>query len=59
MFGFQLNFRVVLEVDSYVTDLTFDMEANSTNPEPQETSKDNKMRLAIGVVVKADLSIIG
>ncbi|XP_013180583.1 PREDICTED: integrin alpha-PS2-like isoform X2 [Papilio xuthus] len=55
----KLNFRVVLEVDSQVNELTFDMEVNSTNPEPPESRKDNKMRLAIGVIVKADLSIIG
>ncbi|XP_013145941.1 PREDICTED: integrin alpha-PS2-like [Papilio polytes] len=56
---FQLNFRVVLEVDSQVKELIFDMEVNSTNPEPPQSRNDNKMRLAIAVVVKADLSIIG
>ncbi|XP_068629492.1 integrin alpha-PS2 isoform X2 [Battus philenor] len=55
----RVNFRVVLEVDSQVTDLVFDMEVNSTNPEPEETRKDNKVHLAIGVVIKADLSIEG
>ncbi|CAH2073081.1 unnamed protein product, partial [Iphiclides podalirius] len=55
----KVNFRVVLEVDSQVTNLIFDMEVNSTNPEPQSSIKDNKMHLSIGVIIKAELSIIG
>ncbi|CAG5051038.1 unnamed protein product [Parnassius apollo] len=55
----KVNFRVVLEVDAQVTNLIFDMEANSTNPEPEASRKDNKVHLAIGVIAKADLLIIG
>ncbi|XP_039747340.1 integrin alpha-PS2 isoform X2 [Pararge aegeria] len=56
--GQSVNFRVVLEVDARVRTLNFDMEANSTNPE-QGTQYDNTRHMAIGVVVKAVLSIIG
>ncbi|CAH4037108.1 unnamed protein product [Pieris brassicae] len=56
--GQSVNFRVILEVDSRVTTLNFDMETNSTNPE-QGTQYDNVRHLPIGVVVKAALSIIG
>ncbi|RVE39770.1 hypothetical protein evm_015580, partial [Chilo suppressalis] len=52
------HFRVVLEVDAGVTALNFEMEANSTNPE-QDTQYDNTMRLAIGVVIRAQLSVLG
>ncbi|KAG6461531.1 hypothetical protein O3G_MSEX012687 [Manduca sexta] len=39
--GQKVHFRVILEVDSRVMSLDFNMEANSTNPEPQETGYDN------------------
>lgn len=55
---FQVNFRIVLEVDARVTALNFDMEANSTNPE-QDTQYDNTMHMPIGVVIMAHLSVIG
>lgn len=55
---FQLVFKVVLEVEPSVTSLEFDMEVNSTNPEV-ETTYDNKRHLSIGVIVKAQLNIIG
>ncbi|KAG6453252.1 hypothetical protein O3G_MSEX008045 [Manduca sexta] len=57
--GQKVHFRVILEVDSRVMSLDFNMEANSTNPEPQETGYDNIKHMVIGVVVKAQLSIIG
>lgn len=53
-----MRFRVILEVDSKVSGLVFDMEANSTNPE-QNTFNDNTKHMVIGVVVKAKLSLIG
>ncbi|XP_045785896.1 integrin alpha-PS2 isoform X1 [Maniola jurtina] len=56
--GQSVNFRVILEVDARVRTLNFDMEVNSTNPE-QGTQYDNTRHMAIGVVVKAVLSIIG
>ncbi|XP_032514077.2 integrin alpha-PS2 isoform X2 [Danaus plexippus] len=56
--GQSVNFRVVLEVDTRVTGLNFDMESNSTNPEVG-TQYDNTRHLAIGVVIKAVLSVIG
>nr|AON96596.1 integrin alpha-PS2 [Bicyclus anynana] len=56
--GQSVNFRVILEVDAHVTKLNLDMEVNSTNPE-QGTQYDNTRHMAIGVVVKAVLSIIG
>lgn len=56
--GQKVNFRIILEVDARVTTLSFDMETNSTNPE-QSTTYDNTMHMKIGVVVKAQLSIIG
>ncbi|XP_026747771.1 integrin alpha-PS2 isoform X3 [Trichoplusia ni] len=56
--GQKVNFRLVLEVEARVTALSFDMEANSTNPE-QGTLYDNTMHMNIGVVVRAQLSIIG
>ncbi|XP_050678590.1 integrin alpha-8 isoform X2 [Leptidea sinapis] len=56
--GQSVNFRVILEVDARVTDLNFDMEVNSTNPE-QGTTYDNVRHLAIGVVIRAQLAIIG
>ncbi|KAL4720669.1 hypothetical protein ACJJTC_001818 [Scirpophaga incertulas] len=56
--GHKALFRVVLEVGSAVTELTFHMEANSTNPEPN-TRYDNTMRKTIEVVIRAHLSVIG
>ncbi|CAB3221324.1 unnamed protein product [Arctia plantaginis] len=56
--GQKLNFRIILEVDARVTSLSFDMEANSTNPE-QSTTFDNIMHMNIAVVIKAQLSVIG
>ncbi|CAG9585052.1 unnamed protein product [Danaus chrysippus] len=56
--GQSVNFRVVLEVDTRVTGLNFDMESNSTNPEVG-TQYDNTRHLAIGVIIKAVLSVIG
>ncbi|XP_045490857.1 integrin alpha-PS2 isoform X3 [Colias croceus] len=56
--GQSANFRIIMEVDSHVTSLNFDMETNSTNPE-QGTDFDNVRHLPIGVVIKAELSIIG
>ncbi|XP_063378399.1 integrin alpha-PS2 isoform X1 [Cydia fagiglandana] len=54
----KVRFRVVLEVDTTVSSMMFDMETNSTNPE-QNTNYDNVQHLSIGVVVKAMLSVIG
>ncbi|XP_047988907.1 integrin alpha-PS2 isoform X4 [Leguminivora glycinivorella] len=54
----KVHFQVVLEVDTTVSSMVFDMETNSTNPE-QNTNYDNVRRLSIGVLVKAMLSVIG
>ncbi|KAJ0180782.1 hypothetical protein K1T71_004186 [Dendrolimus kikuchii] len=56
--GELVRFRVILEVDSRVNGLVFDMEANSTNPE-QDTFYDNTMHMVISVVVKAKLALVG
>ncbi|XP_049867403.1 integrin alpha pat-2 isoform X2 [Pectinophora gossypiella] len=56
--GQKVHFRVILEVDARVKALTFDMESNSTNPE-RGTQYDNTMHMTIGVVIKAELSVIG
>ncbi|XP_037869411.1 integrin alpha-PS2 isoform X2 [Bombyx mori] len=56
--GQKVNFRVILEVDALVTSLNFYMEANSTNPE-QGTDYDNVMNMNIGVIIRAQLSVIG
>ncbi|XP_047021032.1 integrin alpha-PS2 isoform X2 [Helicoverpa zea] len=56
--GQKVNFRLILEVDARVTSLSFDMVANSTNVE-QGTMYDNSMHMNIGVVIRAQLSVIG
>lgn len=53
-----VKFRVILEVDWRANNLAFDMEANSTNPEP-ETFYDNTMHMVIGVEVRAKLVPLG
>ncbi|XP_073943620.1 integrin subunit alpha inflated isoform X2 [Choristoneura fumiferana] len=57
-YGEKVNFRVVLEVDVTTSNIVFDMESNSTNPE-LNTGYDNVRHLSISVLVKAILSIIG
>ncbi|KAI5641647.1 integrin alpha domain-containing protein [Phthorimaea operculella] len=53
-----VKFRIILEVDTRVRSLVFDMETNSTNPE-DGTQYDNTWQMAIGVVFRAVLSAIG
>ncbi|KAJ2953032.1 hypothetical protein O0L34_g7421 [Tuta absoluta] len=53
-----VKFRIILEVDTRVRSLVFDMETNSTNPE-DGTQYDNSWQMAIGVVFRAILSAIG